>query len=451
MSEDDLHAFLRGLDSNADGLLTLDEWAAGFPLLAESEPATHEALATLSLKPKQVRELFEGATAKKKEFAPVPPDRLAKFKFKLHAHKAYTQIFTSKRTDLREQLTLWEPDVDDRSKLLSAKKARFKVCLGHYAVGGSESPARGLRTAPMVLEVTDTSITMGLSASEHLAAVVEQLLPPPLRYRLAWHSEEHELWVWRAVPPGAAFLALGMVATRSEEPPPPHAMCCVPRRWCVRDAERPRAIWKDSGGAGRPGSIWATGIQLQLMLAVLGHDPPPADLAWRLGTDRWYAVPERLRDLIETAGPRARPAEPSPPLLRALAGPPHRWTRARAWSAGGGRLARLRRPPPLPTAGSRRRSSSCRRASRRRAPCRRRSRRATTLGAPPRAAAARCRSRCRRAGCSRSPPRRTSRRRYRRVRCRRRRSCRRLPPRRARPPRLPPLLTLAGCLRISRR
>ena len=295
MSEDDLHAFLRGLDSNADGLLTLDEWAAGFPLLAESEPATHEALATLSLKPKQVRELFEGATAKKKEFAPVPPDRLAKFKFKLHAHKAYTQIFTSKRTDLREQLTLWEPDVDDRSKLLSAKKARFKVCLGHYAVGGSESPARGLRTAPMVLEVTDTSITMGLSASEHLAAVVEQLLPPPLRYRLAWHSEEHELWVWRAVPPGAAFLALGMVATMTEEAPPVGCVRCVPVEWVEPAPELTRMIWSDSGASGKPGSLWAVGT-LQLLAAALGNDPPVRN-SWKLRETR-FTLGEHLKHLI---------------------------------------------------------------------------------------------------------------------------------------------------------
>ena len=28
-----------------------------------------------------------------------------------------------------------------------------------------------------------------MSSSEHLVPVVEQLLPPPLRYRLVWHTE----------------------------------------------------------------------------------------------------------------------------------------------------------------------------------------------------------------------------------------------------------------------
>ena len=39
MHEADVHALVRGLDADGDGLLSLDEWAAAFPGLPDSEAA----------------------------------------------------------------------------------------------------------------------------------------------------------------------------------------------------------------------------------------------------------------------------------------------------------------------------------------------------------------------------------------------------------------------------
>ena len=92
-----------------------------------------------------------------------------------------------------------------------------------------------------MLEVTDSGVTLQLGSSEWLASVVEQLLPPPVRFKLAWHSMQHKppLYVWRAIPPSSYFVALGMIATTSEEPPPLSAISCVPRAWCERQAAPP--------------------------------------------------------------------------------------------------------------------------------------------------------------------------------------------------------------------
>ena len=54
MHEADVHALVRGLDTDGDGLLTLDEWAAAFPGLPDSEaaPAANPTLAlTLTTNP----------------------------------------------------------------------------------------------------------------------------------------------------------------------------------------------------------------------------------------------------------------------------------------------------------------------------------------------------------------------------------------------------------------
>jgi hypothetical protein len=54
-----------------------------------------------------------------------------------------------------------------------------------------------------------------------MGAVVEQLLPAPIRYRLAWHDAHAKppLYVWRGIPPSQEFVALGMIVTTSEDPP----------------------------------------------------------------------------------------------------------------------------------------------------------------------------------------------------------------------------------------
>ena len=130
------------------------------------------------------------------------------------------------------------------------------MCIGHYAVGGLEPPGakRGATTQlPHVLEVSDTGVgTLSVGGSEHLQAVVDQLLPPPLRYRLVWHAKgsgassaggdekRASLYLWRAVPPGPQFCALGVLATATEEPPPISAVHCVPRRWCALEKPKPK-------------------------------------------------------------------------------------------------------------------------------------------------------------------------------------------------------------------
>ena len=127
-----------------------------------------------------------------------------------------------------DDLSVWQADVDHDGRAISWKRrSRVRVSLGHYAVAGYETPLKTAR----VIEITDTAAG-SLASSDYLPTVVDQLLPLPLRYRLVWQEKganAQPLFLWRAVPPSPEFVALGSIATSTEEPPPLDAMHCVPR------------------------------------------------------------------------------------------------------------------------------------------------------------------------------------------------------------------------------
>ena len=218
-------------------------------------------------------------------------------------------MWSNKGAGARDELSLWAPEVETSY----AKKSKVKVSLGHYAASGYEEPGKGARMPPAIIEVSDTGAGM-MSNSEHLAAVIEQLLPTPLRFRLVWHAPVTsaqggatvQLHVWRAVPPGPQFAAVGMVATTSEEPPPLTALRCVPRRWLVKENYAATMMWSNEGEGGRAGSFWTSGTQLQTLLAVQGHEAPADELRWRVHSERFFAEPEKLKDIIELLRPGER-------------------------------------------------------------------------------------------------------------------------------------------------
>ena len=158
LQEGELHALMKGLDTDGDGLLSIEEWAAGFPGLPETEAATQEMLSSLALQPKPVREVFEEASGRPKARAqPVPPMALIKFKFKMQAHKGFTPVWTNKGSGARDELSIWAPDFEGQSL---HKKSKARMCLGYYVTPALVGPAKGARAPPLVLEVSDTGASM---------------------------------------------------------------------------------------------------------------------------------------------------------------------------------------------------------------------------------------------------------------------------------------------------
>lgn len=132
----------------------------------------------------------------------------------------------------------------------------------------------------MTLEVTDLNISR-VKSSDSLATIIAKLFPPPVRWRQVWNTVgkrvENHLFVWAAIPPSPEFVALGMVGTGDDQPPPTEYYHCVPRKWCKPVTSPAKLIWDDIGTGGRHGSIWQVG-SFGLMQVSHGQSPPTADL-----------------------------------------------------------------------------------------------------------------------------------------------------------------------------
>ena len=93
------------------------------------------------------------------------------------------------------------------------------------------------------------------------------------------------MFVWEPVPPNENFIALGMVATQTEEPPPIRTVHCVPRAWVEPAPDLTKLVWSDAGSSGKPGSLWAVG-SLQLLVAAQGN-ASPGGKSWKLVRTRF--------------------------------------------------------------------------------------------------------------------------------------------------------------------
>lgn len=135
------------------------------------------------------------------------------------------------------------------------------------------------------LQISDTACNT-IQKSSILDTVVARICPHPVRYRQVWsfhYGKDQSLYIWRPVPPSPDFVALGMIATLTEEPPSLEDVHCVPKRWTLPARLKPRMLWSNKGTGGKPGSVWTVN-SLNLLVAVQGLNPPDASA----GAESYY-------------------------------------------------------------------------------------------------------------------------------------------------------------------
>lgn len=253
------------LDTAKRGSISSEEWMAAFEITrpAPSVAASHSG-------------------------EPLPPpeglplDVLRRMVIEVVNHTSYTQLWTSKGMLCQKHVSIWAPE----QNVASFFRVSLKVSLGHYAnrgfsdARGGDSMGVGKRS---ILQVRDRQ-TFGRSSDEYLQMVADHYCPAPVRWRQVWSQNRGTpLFLWRPVPPSEGFVALGMVATVSPEPPPLSAARCVCKSFCRPSAEAPMQLWDDSGSGGKPASIWLVNAP-QVLWASVGHNPPH-ETFWELANE----------------------------------------------------------------------------------------------------------------------------------------------------------------------
>ena len=270
------------------------------------------SVASVTVPPKRIKELSAGdgaGEAKAGDRLECDFKDIKGIKVKTQVQGSFGLVWDSRAIGARTNVSFWSPSIKAGGEKALLTRNRDRVCIGHYAVAGLKDPSKdkALKSTVLALEITDTAVTRFGSvgaASKYLAGAVERLLPHPVRFRQVWNTlgkrTEQHLFAWAPVPPSPDFVALGMVATDNEDPPPVTAVRCVPLRWCSPTPTVPRLLWDDVGTGGKRGSVWVVN-SLGLMAIGRGAEAPKEPF-YELASDRFFLTPEDLAVLRDEAG-----------------------------------------------------------------------------------------------------------------------------------------------------
>jgi len=295
-----IYKIVQTMDSTGDGLVTFDEFVSAFttarnssrasgmaehnaatPTSFSDRPADHSSIPRYQI-PELNSELAStstsgGLAAENSSHMATKPRDLASiahgFKIKIVKASSYNRIWESKGVLTQNKVSVWAPSLDAGFM----HRNRLMVCLGHFAVQGFSNPSKEKAKdgGYCILEISDTRAMM-LESSSSLESVIDIVLPKPVQFRLEWRKDQAKtpFRAWRAEPPSDDYVALGMIGTTGDEPPPLDSMRCVPRRWLVPRNEPAKLVWDDKGTEGRPGSIWVLNSGIKTFFAVASHNEP---------------------------------------------------------------------------------------------------------------------------------------------------------------------------------
>ena len=239
----ELYALMNHVDHDRDGKLSFEEYVAAFPDDEDAIADIEIDLDKMNIPPRAIAELSDlsGKSAELSEFYDIvehlSENVISNFRIKLKPVSSYTKVWTSEGSSTSNPVSVWRPSLENSSMWQSGRQ---RCCLGYYVNNGFEKPKpvggggffsrKSSSTEERnMIEVYDKSG----AGSRVLKAVTNVLCPHPVRYRQLWFMKRGAIiFIWEPVPPSDDFVALGVIATTKEEPPPLLASRCVPRRWC---------------------------------------------------------------------------------------------------------------------------------------------------------------------------------------------------------------------------
>jgi len=251
----------------------------------ESRNAGDEGTFFETIPPHKIPELHESSDAGGAGGVKLTEEILNNFKAKSKPISEFIAVWNSQNTSSRQQVSIWAP-------ILSVGwggVAKTRIMLCHYASAGFRNPLK-LKGAEKYETIVLTDVaTIRMKRAQTLAAVLKNLFPNPLRFREAWHMKRgaRSLYCWKGIAPDN-FACLGQVFTSTDQPPKLTDIRCVPVKWVVSSKMQPIKIWDDTGsGGGKPGSLWLIN-DMNMVVMVTGHEPPPREDCMQLSDKKFY-------------------------------------------------------------------------------------------------------------------------------------------------------------------
>ena len=136
----------------------------------------------------------------------------------------------------------------------------------------------------------DTAVWQPFRRGDDLDVALAQFAPHPRQFRRAWQVVLPDglpsFYAWEPIPPHDAFVALGMVITKTDEPPSLTSVRCLHRCLCRPARKPPHFLWNDRGVAcGTAGSLWVVN-NLHCVWATTSYERPhgsgPGGAFWEI-------------------------------------------------------------------------------------------------------------------------------------------------------------------------
>ena len=212
----------------------------------------------------------ETATGPRK---PLPRAALEELVLRLEEQPRLVEVWTSHNTMANLKVSLWMPQAGDLPDWVRKCKQRF--CVGHYGHAGSYSAPK---VTPLLPELEDTAVWQPFTKGDVLDIALDRFAPHPRSFRRAWQvhlpDPQPSFYAWQPIPPADSFVALGMVITKTDEPPSVKSVRCVHRALCCPARTKPQFLWNDRGVAcGTAGSLWVVN-NLHCVWATSSYEVP---------------------------------------------------------------------------------------------------------------------------------------------------------------------------------
>jgi hypothetical protein len=190
LTVDQLHALVRSVDSDHDGLINVEDFKRAFEIVNTDDTDEPEMLAsagdddqlsrpTIPLRPvKELHTDIPETDVPQTVEVELTEEIIKAIKVKVHRQEKFNKVWTSVGTMTRTSVSVWAPDVD----LGMFRNNKERICLGFVASEGFQNPGGNKKLVITTIEVTDTT-NMKVVHSRHLETVMNRLLPYPLRFR----------------------------------------------------------------------------------------------------------------------------------------------------------------------------------------------------------------------------------------------------------------------------